>query len=203
MRRAVGLVAALLAPACGDGASVPQAARETPTAEAPSRPDGATPALGPPPQAASGTGPGSALSGHTSGLTGTVSDFAVERTDFGTRVLLAADTLFEFDKATLTLAAEANLLRMAELVRQGGEGTVTITGHTDSKGDDAYNLDLSKRRAEAVAEWLRGQPGMNARMLAVEGRGEAEPVAPNITPNGADDPEGRAQNRRVTIDIPL
>ncbi len=87
------------------------------------------------------------------------------------------------------------------MVREGGEGTVTVVGHTDAKGEDAYNFDLSKRRAEAVVDWLKSQSGM-ARIFAAEGRGEVEPIAPNTRPDGNDDPDGRARNRRVVVDIP-
>jgi outer membrane protein OmpA-like peptidoglycan-associated protein len=69
-----------------------------------------------------------------------------------------------------------------------------VVGHTDSQGSDAYNDDLSRRRAEAVAAVLRpelaGGPELD---LAVEGRGEREPVADNSTD------EGRQANRRVSV----
>ncbi len=200
MKRAPLLVALLLASACDDGSSAPQDQRDATVADMP--PGSGDTAPAPSQQASPQIGTASNLSAHTSSLSGTISDFAVERTNFGTRVQLAADTLFEFDKSVLTPAAETNLKRTAELVRQGGRGTVTIIGHTDAKGDEEYNLDLSRRRADAVAAWLRAQPGMNGRAFAVEGHGEAEPIAPNTAKDGADDPQGRARNRRVTIDIP-
>lgn len=200
MRRAGWLAALALLSGCEDEPSAP-APESEPAPAAPA--EGAAAEVQPPAgQASRGIGTTSGLSAHTSSLTGAVSDFAMERTDFGTRVQLAADTLFEFDKAALTPAAETNLERAAELVRQGGRGTVTIVGHTDSKGDAGYNLALSRRRAEAVASWLRARPDLNGRAFAVEGRGEAEPIAPNEAADGADDPRGRARNRRVTIDIP-
>ncbi len=195
MRRAAGLVALALA-GCGGGGDQPQGAATSGAA-----PVVATPAA-PPAAPARQIGTVSRLRAETSALTGTVSGFAVEQTDFGTRVALAADTLFEFDRATITPAAEANLRRAADLVRQGGAGTVIVIGHTDAKGDDAYNADLSRRRAEAVAAWLRAQPGLGGRRFDALGKGEAEPVAPNAKPDGSDDPDGRARNRRVTVDIP-
>ncbi|NJR77813.1 OmpA family protein [Sphingomonas corticis] len=182
--------AAMLAGCGGGGSSPPTPA---PTASATSAPA---------PAATRGIGTVSGLTGQTSALTGTISGFAVEKTDFGTRVALAADTLFDFDKATLTPAAEENLRRAADAVRGGGAGTVTINGYTDAKGEDVYNLDLSKRRAEAVAAWLRAQPGLGGRDYQAVGLGENDPVAPNEAADGSDDPAGRARNRRVTIDIP-
>lgn len=91
-------------------------------------------------------------------------------------MLLAADTLFDFDKATLTPAARVNLTRVADLVRQGSAGAVTVIGHTDSKGEDGYNLALSRQRADAMAQWLRGQPWLPDRPYRTEGTDEAEPV---------------------------
>jgi outer membrane protein OmpA-like peptidoglycan-associated protein len=200
MRRAPGFALLMLAAACDGGASGPQASREAAAGADRSGPDDPAPAPARP--VARQTGAASRLTGHSSALSGIVSDFAVERTDFGTRVQIAADTLFAFDKAVLRAAAQANLQRTADLVRQGARGTVTVTGHTDSKGEDAYNLRLSTQRAQAVADWLRAQPGMDGRAFGVQGRGEAEPVAANARADGGDDPQGRARNRRVTVDIP-
>ena len=71
---------------------------------------------------------------------------------------------------------------------------VDVDGHTDSQGSDSYNLDLSRRRAESVADYLASQR-VNARRLNVQGFGESRPVAPNDTDYG------RAQNRRVEVSI--
>lgn len=72
--------------------------------------------------------------------------------------------------------------------------TVDVIGHTDNVGSDAYNQQLSERRARSVAEYLASQGVMPARLL-IAGRGESQPIASNDTP------EGRAQNRRVTLQI--
>ena len=53
-----------------------------------------------------------------------------------------------------------------------------------------------------MAGWLRGQAGLGDRSFTVRGLGEADPVAANTAPDGSDDPQGRARNRRVAIDIP-
>ncbi|TDE30744.1 OmpA family protein [Actinomadura sp. 6K520] len=112
-------------------------------------------------------------------------------------VRMSADVLFDFGKATLTDAAERRIADLAKRLRDVG-GTVEVSGHTDSVGSDGYNLDLSKRRAEAVkAELLRALRGSSLRVEA-RGYGETKPVAPNR--NGSEDsPEGRAKNRRVDI----
>lgn len=163
----------------------------------------ATPAAGSPAAAAGASlGDGSSLTGQVSGLTGRISGFAVRETQTQTIVELAADVLFAFDSAQLTPEAEAALRRTAELAVQAGEGPIIVTGHTDSVGDDAYNLRLSRQRAEAVTRWLAASGGVPASRLKAEGRGEAEPVAANARPDGQDDPEGRARNRRVVVAMP-
>ncbi|GAA3949447.1 hypothetical protein GCM10022383_28960 [Microbacterium soli] len=104
---------------------------------------------------------------------------------------ISADVLFDFDEATITAAADRALDDVAARIRASGARSATVIGHTDSTGDEAYNQDLSERRAHAVEQALKSRlPGI---ALAVEGRGETEPVAPNDTD------ENRALNRRVTV----
>lgn len=147
-------------------------------------------------------GVGSELRGQVSGLHGDTSGLQTRVTDFGTVVELPSDTLFAFDKAELSPEAQGNLAEAAELIRGAPPGPVAITGHTDAKGDDAYNQRLSERRAAAVADWMRGQVGVRQRTFTVSGKGETEPVAPNVRPDGSDDEAGRARNRRVELLLP-
>jgi outer membrane protein OmpA-like peptidoglycan-associated protein len=125
----------------------------------------------------------------------------VEETAEQTSVVLSADVLFEFDEADLTAEAGGRLDDLADELDELGPREVAIGGHTDSRGDPAYNEDLSVRRAQAVevalAERLDGD-----FTFTVEGFGETEPVASNETDAGADDPDGRALNRRVEITYP-
>lgn len=111
---------------------------------------------------------------------------------------LPADVLFDFDRAELRPDARASLEQAAELLRSYPQAPVTINGHTDGKGTDAYNDALSMRRAEAVATRLRGDP---PRAFAVHGFGRQRPLAPNTRADGSDDPDGRQRNRRVEIVI--
>jgi outer membrane protein OmpA-like peptidoglycan-associated protein len=127
-------------------------------------------------------------------------DFAVKETDTEVRIELAADVLFDFDKATLRPQAEDSLSRAAGLVKERAGGAVRIEGHTDNKGNDAYNQRLSERRAEAVRQWFV-RHGMGTLQFSVQGFGETRPVAPNTRPDGSDDPDGRQKNRRVEIVI--
>lgn len=112
-------------------------------------------------------------------------------------VRISADVLFAFGEATLTDTAERHINDLAERLRDV-EGTVSVSGHTDSVGADGYNLTLSKRRAQTVKGRLqRALKGTDLRFEA-RGYGETKPVAPNEK-DGEDNPRGRAKNRRVDI----
>jgi outer membrane protein OmpA-like peptidoglycan-associated protein len=131
---------------------------------------------------------------------GKVEDLAVRETDTEVHIDLAADVLFDFDKADLLPKAEQTLQKAADLIRQrNAKGVVRIEGHTDAKGSDAYNQTLSERRAAAVKRWFESH-GLHER-FATAGFGAKKPVAPNAKPDGSDDAEGRAKNRRVEIVI--
>ena len=125
---------------------------------------------------------------------------AVE-TERGTMVSLAGDVTFDFDKATIREEARATLNRLAELILASGEGTIVIEGHTDSRGDDAYNQRLSEQRAEAVAAYLSTK-GVSETRLQTRGFGENRPVADNERPDGSDNEAGRQRNRRVEVILP-
>jgi outer membrane protein OmpA-like peptidoglycan-associated protein len=131
---------------------------------------------------------------------GRVAEIQVRETDTELRIELAADVLFEFDKATLQPAAEETLAKAAQIIRDKATRAVRIEGHTDSKGDDAYNQRLSERRADAVRQWLVSH-GLSGLKLSTRGLGETQPIASNTRPDGSDDPDGRRKNRRVEIVI--
>ncbi|POR11652.1 OmpA family protein [Diaphorobacter sp. LR2014-1] len=111
---------------------------------------------------------------------------------------LPADVLFDFDKAELRADAARSLDKAAELLKSYPQAPIDVVGHTDGKGGDAYNDALSQRRAAAVAAALQSRTG---RPIATRGMGKRQPVAPNTTPDGRDDPDGRQRNRRVQIVI--
>ncbi len=114
-------------------------------------------------------------------------------------VTLAADVLFRFDSARLGPRAGSRIAEAAARIGDDDPPVVRVTGYTDSKGSDDYNLGLSRRRAAAVADALRAELGGAAPRLRTRGRGEADPVAPNTRPDGSDNPRGRARNRRVEV----
>lgn len=112
---------------------------------------------------------------------------------------LASDVLFGFGSATLRPEATAALNDILNQIRSVYPyPAIQVVGHTDSIGSDAANYPLSLRRAEAVRAWLIGA-GIPAAAINAEGHGQREPIAPNTLPNGADNPQGRAQNRRVEL----
>ena len=83
-------------------------------------------------------------------------------------------------------------LQLLEVLQADTGLSLEIQGHTDADGSDAYNLDLSDRRAKSVVAWLVAK-GIDAGRLQGEGKGEAAPVASNATA------DGKALNRRVEI----
>ncbi len=109
------------------------------------------------------------------------------------------ELLFEFGRAELRPEAGPVLDQVVDALNQAGK-PVEINGHTDDKGSDDYNRNLSQERASAVDAALKAR-GLTVA-TTVTGYGETRPIAPNATPDGADDPAGRAQNRRVEIIIP-
>jgi OOP family OmpA-OmpF porin len=99
---------------------------------------------------------------------------------------------FEFDSAKLTADSTASLDEAVKILKRHSDLKVEIAGHTDSMGSDEYNLGLSQRRAQAVADYLIAH-GANAGNIMVKGYGESEPVADNASD------AGRAANRRVEL----
>jgi outer membrane protein OmpA-like peptidoglycan-associated protein len=127
------------------------------------------------------------------------SELGARDTARGTLISLPGDVLFDFDEYAIRRDARPTLTKLAQLIRQTPEGRVLIEGHTDAKGSDVYNLKLSERRAEAVAEWLGVQEGIDTARFDRRGLGEAQPAAPNTRRDAHDDPEGRQRNRRVEV----
>jgi len=140
------------------------------------------------------------IAGAAQSVEGRTQPLQVKETATETRIALAADVLFDFDKAVLLPKAQDTLRNVALFIKQKGQGRpVRIEGYTDSKGSDAYNQKLSERRARSVSEWLARSEGLGAVRMTTQGFGARNPVAPNKKPDGSDDPEGRQKNRRVEI----
>lgn len=149
--------------------------------------------------AGSGSGEGSAVAGAVVGLEAALEDLGAKVSPTEIRIDLAADVLFDFDKAEIKKEADAELQKLATVIKGHPDALVTIEGHTDGKGTDAYNNSLSERRASAVKGWLTTHAQANAAKISTRGLGKTKPIAHNAKPDGSDDPEGRARNRRVEI----
>lgn len=119
--------------------------------------------------------------------------------DGGLRLGLAGDVLFGFDSASLRPEATAILAKVAHVLRQRAASEIRVVGHTDSIGSAEYNRKLSEARAVAVMRWLHAEEGIPAQLMVGRGMGSEKPVAYNTLPDGSDNPEGRAKNRRVEI----
>ena len=99
---------------------------------------------------------------------------------------------FNNDEATLLPEAMATLDQAAATLKEWGNTKVEVAGHTDSVASDAYNMDLSQRRANAVRDYLISK-GIDAGRLTAKGYGESNPIADNETE------KGRYMNRRVEL----
>lgn len=144
---------------------------------------------------------GSAVAGRTIGLDKALEDLHADVTPQQIKVNLSADVLFDFDKADLKPEAAAQLTEVATVMKAYPGASAQIDGHTDAKGNDAYNQTLSDKRAQSVAAWLAANAGVAASQMHTKGYGRTKPVAPNTNPDGSDNPDGRAKNRRVEITI--
>lgn len=101
---------------------------------------------------------------------------------------------FDFDKATIRPDAKVVLDEAASILGKNASAKVSVEGHTDAVGADAYNQKLSDRRAAAVVQYLTGK-GVAGSRLSSKGFGESKPVASNETK------DGRAMNRRVELRV--
>lgn len=109
-------------------------------------------------------------------------------------VNMPQDLLFTTDSASLRPDLLSDLNAVAASLNRYPNSTVEVIGHTDNSGTSAYNMDLSQRRASSVASSLIGYGVPSSRVRAY-GRGEEQPIASNLTP------QGMALNRRVEIII--
>lgn len=123
-----------------------------------------------------------------------LADLKAKKTDRGF-VLTLGDVLFATGKADLMSGAQRTIDQLAAFLNKYPAKNVSVEGHTDSVGNEEYNLTLSRHRAESVRSALMAR-GIGQERIAVKGLGELYPVA------GNDTPAGRQQNRRVEILIP-
>lgn len=118
----------------------------------------------------------------------------IERIGEGIKITFESGILFDVNKAQLKPAAEKNLTDLAAILNKYSDTKILIEGHTDSTGSEDYNLELSRRRAQSVANFMAGLQ-VDPTRFTIMGYGETQPVASNETT------EGRQLNRRVDIAI--
>ena len=110
------------------------------------------------------------------------------------KITYAADAFFDFDKSDLKPEGRRSLDELVSKIQNINLEVIVAVGHTDSVGTEEYNQGLSERRAESVKDYLVSK-GIESGRVYTEGKGELQPIATNKTA------EGRAQNRRVEIEV--
>ncbi len=117
-------------------------------------------------------------------------------TDETAPILMPADFLYDYDSYQLRQAAVASLQKLGMLIQKNPQADFVIEGHTDSFGGDAYNGELSRRRAESVKQWLVQAMGVDPRRIQTRGYGKSRLIAPAV---GSIDEQ--QINRRVEVVI--
>ena len=112
------------------------------------------------------------------------------------KILMPTDILFEYNKHELKEAARLSMMKLAFIVQTNPTANFVIEGHTDTIGNEDYNLDLSMKRAVAVRDWLVQQLRIGSDNIKVMGMGKTKPI---VSPSGT--PDEQALNRRVEIVI--
>jgi outer membrane protein OmpA-like peptidoglycan-associated protein len=118
----------------------------------------------------------------------------IERIGEGIKITFDSGILFDVNRSSLRVPAQVNLQNLARILNKYPDTEILIEGHTDSTGPSEYNMDLSMRRAQSVANFL-GNVQVSPTRFRIMGYGEDQPIASNDTP------EGRQANRRVDIAI--
>jgi outer membrane protein OmpA-like peptidoglycan-associated protein len=118
----------------------------------------------------------------------------IERIGEGIKITFAGGILFDVDRAELRPEAQAELTKLARILKKYDDTNIMIEGHTDATGSDQHNMDLSVRRASSVGTFLAVQDVARDRLNAI-GYGEIRPIASN------ESTAGRQQNRRVEVAI--
>jgi outer membrane protein OmpA-like peptidoglycan-associated protein len=123
-----------------------------------------------------------------------LSNATVERVGEGIKITFDSGILFKTDSDEIQAAGRTNIESLAKILNKYSDTNILIEGDTDNEGTDEYNQTLSDRRAQAVADFLKGQAVVGSRISTV-GLGESNPVTSNQTATG------RQQNRRVEVAI--
>jgi outer membrane protein OmpA-like peptidoglycan-associated protein len=117
------------------------------------------------------------------------------------KVTIQVNIYYDFDKYRLTEAAKKTIDTMVmPLFDLFPTGIIEIGSHTDNRGTDIYNINLSQKRSESVVSYIISK-GISPERLVARGYGMRVPIAPNANMDGSDNPEGRQMNRRTEFKI--
>ncbi|MBT1704186.1 OmpA family protein [Chryseosolibacter indicus] len=116
------------------------------------------------------------------------------------KIFVLENIYYNYDKADIRPDAAKELDKLVQLLVDNPEIKIELSSHTDSVDTEAYNLDLSQRRAQSAVNYLV-KKGIESQRLVAKGYGESKPIARNTNPDGTDNPVGRQKNRRTEFKI--
>jgi outer membrane protein OmpA-like peptidoglycan-associated protein len=116
------------------------------------------------------------------------------------KAIVLDNIYYEFAKWNITSVAAQELDRLVDILIDNPEISIELSSHTDSVDTEAYNIRLSQRRAESAVDYII-QAGISPDRIVAKGYGETMPIARNTNPDGTDNPEGRAKNRRTEFKV--
>lgn len=114
--------------------------------------------------------------------------------------IVIKNILYDFNMATLRPESKTTLDELVKIMKDNPKIKVELSSHTDSIGSDAYNIDLSQRRAQSCVDYIIAS-GVETTRIFAKGYGKSKPIAPNSLPNGKDNPDGRQLNRRTEFTV--
>jgi len=116
------------------------------------------------------------------------------------KIFVLENIYFDYNESYIRPDAAKELDKLVVLLKDNSDLKIEMGSHTDSIASDAYNIELSQRRAESTVNYLI-QKGIDPNRLVAKGYGESKPIARNTNPDGTDNPEGRQRNRRTEFKI--
>ena len=116
------------------------------------------------------------------------------------KAIVLENIYYEFAKWDITEQAAVELDKLVDIMNDNPDIVIELSSHTDSVDTVSYNLRLSQRRAESAVNYIV-QAGIDRSRLTARGYGESRPIARNTNPDGTDNPEGRAKNRRTEFKV--
>lgn len=116
------------------------------------------------------------------------------------KAIVVENIYYDYDSSNIRADAAIELDKLARFLQDNPEIKIELGSHTDSRGEDEYNRDLSQRRAESAVNYIISK-GVDKNRIRARGYGESNPIASNTNPDGTDNPDGRQKNRRTEIKV--